>query len=81
MNTKQHLGHIFQERRTQLRITQEQLAEMAEVGINTLYKIEKGGANPTLSSLEKIADVLGLEITLKVKEIPGIGHETGKNQL
>jgi len=81
MNAKQHIGHIIQERRTQMRITQEQLAEMAQVGINTLYKIEKGDANPTLSSLEKIMDVLGLEMTLRVKEIPGIGNETGKDLL
>ncbi|RIV36090.1 XRE family transcriptional regulator [Flagellimonas lutimaris] len=81
MNAKQHIGHIIQERRTQMRITQEQLVEMAQVGINTLYKIEKGDANPTLSSLEKIADVLGLEMTLRVKEIPGIGNETGKDLL
>ncbi len=64
-----------------MRITQEQLAEIAQVGVNTLYKIEKGDANATLSSLEKITDVLGLEITLKVKEIPGIGNEIGKNPL
>lgn len=64
-----------------MRITQEQLAEMAQVGINTLYKIEKGEANPTLSSLEKIVDVLGLKVTLRVKEISGIGNETGKNLL
>lgn len=81
MNAKQHIGHIIQERRTQMRITQEQLAEIAQMGINTLFKIEKGDANPTLYSLEKIADVMGLEITLKVKEIPGIGNEMGKNPL
>ena len=81
MNAKQHIGHIIQELRTQMRITQEHPAEMAQVGIHTLYKIEKGDANPTLSSLEKIADVFGLEITLKVKEIPGIENEIDKNQL
>ncbi|MDF0718180.1 helix-turn-helix transcriptional regulator [Muricauda sp. 334s03] len=81
MNAKKHIGHIIQERRSQMRITQEQLAEMAQVGINTLYKIEKGEANPTLSSLEKIVDVLGLKVTLRVKEISGIGNETGKNLL
>lgn len=81
MNAKQHIGHIIQELRTQRRITQEHPAEIAQVGINTLYKIEKGDANPTLFSLEKIADVLGLEITLEVKEIPGIGNEIGKNPL
>jgi transcriptional regulator with XRE-family HTH domain len=42
---------------------------MADVGINTLYKIETGQANPTLESLQKITDILGMEITLQVKKV------------
>lgn len=81
MSAKKLIGNIIQERRNQLRITQEQLADMAQLGINTLYKIEKGEANPTLSPLGKIVDVLGLEITLNVKDVPGLRNETGKNIL
>lgn len=44
-----------------------QLADMAEISINTLYKIERGQGNPTLQSLSKIADILGLELVLQVK--------------
>lgn len=68
MSAIQHIGQIIQKRRDQMRITQTQLAEMADVGINTLYKIEIGHGNPTLESLQKITDVLGLEITLEVKK-------------
>jgi len=63
------IGKIIQQRRDHMSITQEQLAEMANIGIITLYKIETGQANPTLQSLQKITDVLGLEITLQVKKI------------
>ena len=52
-----------------LKITQSQLAEMAEVSINTLYKIERGQANPSLETLEKIGDILGLMVVLQVKNI------------
>lgn len=69
MKTIEHIGKIIQQRRDHMSITQEQLAEMADIGIITLYKIETGQANPTLQSLQKITDVLGLEITLQVKKI------------
>ncbi|WP_416441259.1 helix-turn-helix domain-containing protein [Leeuwenhoekiella sp. A16] len=64
-----NIGKLIQQRREHMRITQEQLAEMADIGIVTLYKIETGQANPTLQSIQKITDVLGLEITLQVKKI------------
>ncbi|WP_300441415.1 helix-turn-helix transcriptional regulator [Christiangramia sp.] len=69
MTAIQQIGRIIQERRDHMRITQRHLAEMADIGINTLYKIETGQANPTLESLQKITDILGLEITLQVKKI------------
>lgn len=68
MIAKIKIGKLIQKRRKELRVTQGQLAEVAEVSINTLYKIERGQANPTLDSLQKIADVLGLEVTLKLKD-------------
>ncbi|SFF71416.1 MULTISPECIES: helix-turn-helix domain-containing protein [Salegentibacter] len=65
----QKIALLIQQRRDQMRITQKQLADMADIGINTLYKIETGQANPTLESLQKITDVLGMEITLQVKKV------------
>ncbi|MUP46483.1 XRE family transcriptional regulator [Gramella sp. BOM4] len=69
MTAIQQIGRIIQERRDHMRITQKQLADMADIGINTLYKIETGQANPTFESLQRITDILGLEITLQVKKI------------
>ncbi len=65
----QKIGELIQQRRDHMRITQKQLADMADVGINTLYKIETGQANPTFESLQKITDILGMEITLQVKKV------------
>ncbi|PRX44406.1 helix-turn-helix domain-containing protein [Salegentibacter salegens] len=65
----QKIGQLIQQRRDNMLITQKQLAEMADIGINTLYKIETGKANPTLESLQRITDVLGMEITLQVKKV------------
>lgn len=69
MEAIKNIGMLIQQRRDQMRITQIQLAEMADIGINTLYKIETGQANPTLGSLQKITDILGMEITLQIKKL------------
>ena len=61
------LGKHFKERRNQLGITQLDLAELAGISANTLYKIERGQGNPTLEVLFKLADVLGMELKLEVK--------------
>lgn len=62
------LGKAIKQRRKALKITQPDLAQLAKVATNTLYKIERGQANPTLDIIEKIADVLGLELKLEVKK-------------
>lgn len=69
MTAIQQIGQLIEQRRNHMRITQRQLADMAEIGVNTLYKIETGQANPTLESLLKIVDVLGMELSLQVKKV------------
>ncbi|MCB0493037.1 MAG: helix-turn-helix transcriptional regulator [Cyclobacteriaceae bacterium] len=62
------LGKTIRERRKSLDITQLQLAELAEISVNTLYKLERGQSNPTIEVLVKIAEVLGMELKLEVKQ-------------
>ncbi len=62
------LGETIRNRRKELRITQPHLAELANVSTNTLYKIERGQGNPSLDVLSKLAEVLGMELTLEVKK-------------
>jgi transcriptional regulator with XRE-family HTH domain len=59
----------IKERREVLQVTQEGLAELSGVGLRTLKEFESGKGNPTLSTLHKISDVLGMEICLKVKNL------------
>jgi y4mF family transcriptional regulator len=63
------IGEQIRLRRKELMITQPNLADIAGVSVNTLYKIERGQANPTIEVLGKILDVLGLEITVGVKQL------------
>ncbi len=62
------LGETIKKRRKELRITQPHLAELANVSTNTLYKLERGQGNPSLDVLNKLAEVLGMELTLEVKK-------------
>lgn len=59
----------IKERREALQVTQETLAELSGVGLRTLKQFESGKGNPTLLTLQKLADVLGLEVSLKIKTI------------
>ena len=59
--------HAIKERREILKVTQEALAELSGVGLRTLKQFESGKGNPTLHTLQKLADVLGMEVCVKVK--------------
>lgn len=63
------IGEQIRLRRKELMITQPDLADIAGISVNTLYKIERGQANPTIEVLGKILDVLGLEITVGIKQL------------
>lgn len=58
----------MKDRRKSLSVTQPHLAELAGVSVNTLCKIERGEANPTLHVVAKLAEVLGMELILTVKK-------------
>jgi transcriptional regulator with XRE-family HTH domain len=62
-------GERIKNRRKELEITQPHLAELANVSTNTLYKLERGQGNPSLDVLAKLAEVLGMELTLGVKKL------------
>lgn len=62
------LGETIRSRRKELNITQPHLAEIAKVSTNTLYKLEKGQGNPSWEVLNKIAEVLGMELIMEVQK-------------
>lgn len=65
----EEIGKSIRLRRKALKITQPDLAQLSNVATNTLYKIERGQANPTIEIIEKITDVLGMEIKLAIKKL------------
>jgi len=65
---QEELIKILRERREALKVTQEQLAELSGVGLRTLKAIESGKGNPTIDTLTKLAEVLGLELKLEIRK-------------
>lgn len=67
-----HFEEIIQTikaRREALQVTQETLAQLSGVGLRTLKQFESGKGNPTLLTLQKLGDALGLELCLKIKNV------------
>ena len=75
----ENLINTIKERRENLKVNQENLAKLSGVGLRTLKQFESGKGNPTLLTIQKIAEVLGLEVCLKVKT--EITDEKGYNSL
>jgi len=60
-------GNLIKERRILLGLTQQDLSDYTGLSVRIIKSIEAQQGNPSLNTLEKIAEILGLEITMKVK--------------
>ena len=66
---KLEIGQVIQKRRNFLAINQEDLSEMTDITSKTIYLIESGKGNPSIDTLNKLLDVLGLEISIDIKKM------------
>lgn len=62
-----NLQDTMKVRRKFLSLSQADLAEMAELSLATIKDIERGEGNPSIATVSKIMDVLGMEILYKVR--------------
>ncbi len=56
-------------RRLHLSVTQKHLAQLSGVSLRAINKIENKQSSPTINTLEKLSDVLGLELRLEIKKV------------
>ncbi len=61
--------NILKNRRKELNLTQNDLSELSGIGLRTIKEIESSDGNPTLGTIIKILEVMGMEINIKVKEL------------
>lgn len=57
----------LRERREMLQVSQEMLSDLTGLGLRTIKEMESGKGNPTLKTVQRIAEVLGMELDIKLK--------------
>lgn len=60
----QQIGVLLAETRSELNITQKELAKLSQVDQGDISKIEKGVGNPTIAKINKLFKALGKNISL-----------------
>jgi predicted transcriptional regulator len=64
----EEIGKTLKFRREFLHLSQQDLAQMSEVNNRTVHVVEAGTGNPSLETIVKLAEILGLEIVVQVKK-------------
>ncbi|MBK6643330.1 MAG: helix-turn-helix domain-containing protein [Bacteroidetes bacterium] len=64
----QQLAPLLKSRRKDLKIKQEYLSETTGVALRTIRDLEKGLGNPSLHTLEKVMQVLGIELIFRLRK-------------
>ncbi len=62
------LSDVIKSRRAKLRLSQVDLAEMAGVSLATVKDIERRKGNPSIRTVEKLLEVLGLEMEFRIRQ-------------
>ena len=63
-----NLSEVIKTRRRTLGISQIDLSEMSGVALATIKDIERGKGHPSMRTVSKIMDILGMEILFKVRQ-------------
>jgi transcriptional regulator with XRE-family HTH domain len=63
-----NLGEKLRQRRELLGLLQSQLAALSGVSTRTIQLVEQGKGNPSLGTLLQLADPMGLNLDLILKE-------------
>lgn len=62
------ISEIIRDRRTLLKVTQQDLSDITGLSPQTISNIERGKVDPSFSNLQKIVYAVGLKITAVVKQ-------------
>lgn len=65
-----YLGEQVAALRAQHNHSQASLAAATKLSTRTIYELENGRGNPTLRTLERIADYFGLELSVALRAAP-----------
>jgi DNA-binding XRE family transcriptional regulator len=65
--SQSNLIEALKSRREMLDLTQETLSILSGVALRTIRLLESGKGNPTLLTVTKLADVMGMRVGLQIK--------------
>ncbi|PIP20437.1 MAG: DNA-binding protein [Candidatus Omnitrophica bacterium CG23_combo_of_CG06-09_8_20_14_all_40_11] len=67
-NSKNLIGKNIKKFRQEKGVSQDRLSKLADLSLNTVVNIESGGnLNPTIETLTKIANALGVKVDDLIK--------------
>lgn len=74
------LGERVRDFRVELGLSQEDIADLAEMHVTNLGKIERGQSNPSLTTIVRVAGVMGVDPAdlvrgLGLKQLPERSHK------
>ncbi|AKN15407.1 helix-turn-helix domain-containing protein [Mycobacterium haemophilum] len=61
------IGRVFADRRIDLRLTQQTLADLAGVSRSSVQSLERGDGSIKFGSVAEIANILGMQIQVGAK--------------
>ncbi len=64
LSIKQRFGKAIRRRRRELDLSQEELAERAELHRTYISNIERGELNPSLETMEKLVKALNITVSV-----------------
>jgi len=66
---KKQIAILIKTRRKQLEINQQDLAQLSGVSTRKISDIETANATTSIDTLNKVCDILGLELVVKIKGV------------
>ena len=63
------IGREVRRQREMASLTQQQLADRAGMTQSVIARLEAGGTEPTLATLDRVARALGLELTIAFQRV------------
>ena len=67
-NLQNNLAQMIISRRKELKINQDALSDLSQVAIRTIRDMEKGVGNPSLLSIYRVMNVLGIELLFNLRK-------------
>jgi len=61
------VGGKIRKRRASLGLDQRTLGEISRTAVHTLSNIEAGNGNPTVATLDRVLNALGMELRIQLK--------------